>query len=71
MAELQIILANIKTGSHEIPKITSSFRDGVKEIREGVEQVNRVVDSLQQNVLIRSNLSEEPQPKSIDAGARP
>jgi phospholipid/cholesterol/gamma-HCH transport system substrate-binding protein len=71
MADLQVILANIKIGSSEIPKIATTFRDGIKEIREGVEQVNRVVDSMQQNVLIRSNLSEEPRPQGIDAGARP
>ena len=71
MAQLQAILANIKIGSDEIPKISTDFRDGIKEIREGVEQVNRVVDAMQQNVLIRSNLSGEPQPEGIDAGARP
>lgn len=71
MVDLQAILANIKIGSSEIPKIATTFRDGIKEIREGVEQVNRVVDSMQQNVLIRSNLSEEPRPEGIDAGARP
>ena len=71
MGALQVILANIKIGSSEIPKIATTFRDGIKEIREGVEQVNRVVDAMQQNVFIRSNLSGEPRPEGIDAGARP
>lgn len=71
MADLQVILGNVKFASYEIPEISTTFRDGIKEIREGVEQVNRVVDSVQQNFFIRSNLSEEPRPESIDAGARP
>jgi len=71
MADLQVILGNIRIGSNEIPKISTTFRDGIKEIREGVEQVNRVVDAMQQNVLIRSNISQEPRPEGIDAGARP
>ena len=69
--DLRVIAANIRTGSSDVPRITTSFRDGVKEIREGVEQVNRVVDSFQKNVFIRSNLPEEPKPAAIDSGARP
>jgi hypothetical protein len=43
----------------------------VDEIRVGVEEINRVVDSLQQNMFIRSNLPPEPMPATTDAGARP
>ena len=71
IASLQVILDNIKTGSYEVPEIATTFRNGIEEIRQEVEQVNRVVDSLQQNVFIRSNLSDQPVPKGIDAGARP
>ena len=71
IASLQVILDNIKAGSYEVPEIATTLRDGIEEIRQEVEQVNRVVDSLQQNVFIRSNLSDEPVPKGIDAGARP
>lgn len=71
IASLQVILDNIKTGSYEVPEIATTLRDGIEEIRQEVEQINRVVDSLQQNVFIRSNLSDEPVPKGIDAGARP
>ncbi len=69
--DLQTILKNIKSGSYNVPRISTSFRDGVDEIREGVEQINRVVDSLQQNVFIRKNLPDEPLAKTTDAEARP
>jgi phospholipid/cholesterol/gamma-HCH transport system substrate-binding protein len=70
-ADLQTILKNIKAGSTDVPRISTSFRDGVDEIRQGVEEINRVVDSLQQNMFIRSNLPPEPVPATTDAGARP
>lgn len=69
--DLQIIMKNIKTGSVKVPRIATSFLDGVEEIREGVEQIERVVDSLQQSILIRGNLPEEPDARITDAGARP
>jgi phospholipid/cholesterol/gamma-HCH transport system substrate-binding protein len=70
-ADLKIILKNIKAGSTDVPRISTSFRDGVDEIRQGVEEINRVVDSLQQNIFIRSNLPSEPMPATTDADARP
>lgn len=70
-ADLKIILENIKTGSYQVPRISTSFRDGVEEIREGVEQIDRVVDALQKSVLVRSNLPPEPNPRETDAQARP
>jgi phospholipid/cholesterol/gamma-HCH transport system substrate-binding protein len=69
--DLQIILKNIKAGSVKVPRIATSFLDGVEEIREGVEQIERVVDSLQQSIFIRGNLTDEPTAKVTDAGARP
>ena len=62
-ADLQIILKNIKAGSTDVPRISTSFRTGVEEIREGVEEINRVGESLQQSVFIRSNLPPEAAPK--------
>lgn len=70
-ADLQAIMANIKTGSNRVPEITTSFQEGIQEIRQGVEQVNRVVESLQRSALIRGNLPPEPVPGRTDAGARP
>lgn len=70
-ADLQDVIRNIRTGSDRVPQITTTFKSGIQEIRQGVEQVNRVVDSLQQNVLIRGNLPPEQEPLKTDAGARP
>jgi phospholipid/cholesterol/gamma-HCH transport system substrate-binding protein len=70
-ADLQVILKNIKAGSTDVPRISTSFRDGVDEIRQGVEEIDRVVDSLQQSIFIRSNLPPEPVPAVTDASARP
>jgi phospholipid/cholesterol/gamma-HCH transport system substrate-binding protein len=78
LAEIQVGAANlkqitddIKAGSTHVPKIATTFRDGVQEIREGVEQINRVVDSLQQNVFIRPHLPAEPPPGNTDAMTAP
>jgi len=65
------ILANLKQGSQDIPRVTSTAKEGIREIREGVENINRVVQSLQRNVIIRSNLPAEPAPVGTDVGIRP
>lgn len=69
--DLQVVMGNVRAGSRKVPQITTSFKEGIEEIRDGVEQVNRVVDSLQRNVLIRGHLPAEPEPVVTDAGARP
>ncbi len=71
VASLQVTLENIKTGSSHIPKISTTFRDGIQEIRDGVEQIDRVVDSMQKNVFIRSNLPAEPVAGETRADSRP
>ncbi len=70
-ADLRIILKNIKQGSTNVPKISSTFKDGIEEIRMGVEEINRVVDSMQKSVLIRGNLPPDPALQQTDALARP
>ncbi|MBW2199590.1 MAG: MCE family protein [Deltaproteobacteria bacterium] len=70
VATLNIILVNIKKGSEDIPQITQSAKGGILEIREEVDNIDKVVQSLQQNFLIRSNLPPEPEGKNIDAGLR-
>jgi phospholipid/cholesterol/gamma-HCH transport system substrate-binding protein len=56
--------------SHNIPEITRSVRNGVQEIRYGVEEIDKVVQSLQKNFLIKPNLPPEEEPENIDAGLR-
>jgi phospholipid/cholesterol/gamma-HCH transport system substrate-binding protein len=70
-SDLQVVVQNVKTGSYNVPQITTTFKDGIQEIRQGVEQVNRVVESMQKSILIRSNLPPEIVPARTDAGARP
>lgn len=67
----QVILENLKQGSEDIPRVTLTAKDGIREIREGVENIDRVVQSLQRNVVIRSNLPDEPLSMDTDAGIRP
>ncbi len=69
--KLGAIMANAEEGSYDIPRITESARDGIQEIREGVENIDEVVQSLQQNMLIRSNLPPDPVGQNTDAGLRP
>ena len=66
----KVILNNMETASFDVPKVTRSTTEGIKEIRESVENINKVVKSLQQNFLIRPNLPPEPVGKNTDAGLR-
>lgn len=66
-----VILENLERGSQDIPRVTATARDGIREIRQGVENIDRVVQSLQRNVIIRSNLPDEPTSMNMDAGLRP
>jgi len=68
---IQVILENLKRGSQDIPRVTVTAREGIREIREGVEDIDRVVQSLQRNIIIRSNLPDEPLSMDTDAGIRP
>ncbi|MDL1967086.1 MAG: MlaD family protein [Deltaproteobacteria bacterium] len=56
--------------SHDIPEITHSVKNGIKEIRDGVDEIDKVVRSLQENFLIKHNLPPEEKPENIDAGLR-
>ncbi len=68
---IQVILENLKQGSQDIPRVTATAREGIREIREGVADVDRVVQSLQRNIIIRTNLPDEPLSLDTDAGIRP
>jgi len=68
---LKTILSNIEKGSHDIPKATQSATKGIHEVRSAVENIDKVVQSLKQNFLIRSNLPPEPKVENVDAGLRP
>jgi phospholipid/cholesterol/gamma-HCH transport system substrate-binding protein len=69
--EIKIIVANIKKGSYDIPKVTQSANDGIYEIRSAVENIDKVVQSIQKNFLIKPNLPPESEPVNVDSGLRP
>jgi hypothetical protein len=50
--------------------VTGSVKNGVNEIRAAVENIDSVVQSLQKNVLIRSNLPPAPKGEGVDTGLR-
>ncbi len=70
ISSIKRILKEVEEGSHDIPEVTQSTKRGINEIRDGVENIDKVVESLQKNILIRSNLPPEPKGKNIDAGLR-
>lgn len=70
MDTLSRILKKIEDGSDDVPEITRTTRTGIREIRDGVQEIDRVVKSVQKNPLIRGNLPETPEPEAMDADAR-
>jgi len=70
LATFSVILNNMEKASFDIPKVTRSSLEGIGEIRQSVENIDKVVHSLQQNILIRGNLPAEPVGKNTDAGLR-
>ena len=70
MDQLKIVVNNLKKGSDDVPEITQTAKEGIQEIREGMDKINRVFQSLQENFIIRQNLPAAPAGKNIDAGLR-
>ena len=68
---LNVILSNLEKGSHDIPRVTRSSAQGIHEIREAVDNIDKVVTSIKKNFLIKPNLPPEPEAENIDAGLRP
>lgn len=68
---IKTILNNIEKGSHDVPKVTQTTTQGIDEVRNAVESINKVVQSLQKNFLIKPYLPEEPEAENVDAGLRP
>ena len=64
------ILVNIETGSRDVPVVTKSTKHGIREIRDGVEEIDKVVQSAQKSFLIKGNLPPEAKGEDIDTGLR-
>jgi len=70
MPTLQAILENTEEGSRDVPEITTSVTHIIQEARDEIESVDKVIQSLQNNFLIKPNLPPEPVGENTDAGLR-
>jgi len=70
MPRLESILKNVEQGSRNIPELSSSAVQGIKEARAELEKVDDIIQALQKNFLIRSNLPPEPVGRNTDANLR-
>lgn len=70
LQRLKASLANVEDASYDIPRITQSTQTGIEEIRNAVEETDRVIRSLQDNFLIKGNLPPAPEGENLDAGLR-
>lgn len=70
VATLNVVLSNVEEGSRDVPEITGTAKQGIKEIREGVQNIDKIVQSLQKNIIIRSNLPPGPARDDTNAGLR-
>ena len=68
---IQAILLNVEKGSEDIPRLTGATRDGIREIRDEMAEIDRIVQSLQKNFLVRGNLPKLPEDIDTDVGIRP
>jgi phospholipid/cholesterol/gamma-HCH transport system substrate-binding protein len=68
---IKTILTNVEAGSHDIPTIIKSTRQGIDEIRDSVDDADKIIQSIQKNPLIRGNLPPEPEAAPTDSGLRP
>jgi phospholipid/cholesterol/gamma-HCH transport system substrate-binding protein len=68
---IKTILTNVEAGSYDIPAILKSTRQGIDEVRSSFEEADKVIQSIQQNPLIRGNLPPAPEATPTDTGLRP
>jgi phospholipid/cholesterol/gamma-HCH transport system substrate-binding protein len=70
MPAVTAILQNAEQGSGDIPQITQSVTMGIQEARQEIENVDKIIQSLEKNILIRGNLPPEPVGENTDADLR-
>jgi phospholipid/cholesterol/gamma-HCH transport system substrate-binding protein len=68
---VQTILFNLEKGSRKVPAVIDTTTDGISEIRDTVENIDKIVHSVEKNFLIKPYLPEEPEAENVDAGLRP
>jgi phospholipid/cholesterol/gamma-HCH transport system substrate-binding protein len=62
-AKIDVILAQIEMGARSVPELARGAREGVRD-------VNQVLDSVKRNFLIRGNLTPDPPPDGLESPAR-
>ena len=70
MPTITNILQNAEKGSQDVPHITQSVAQGIQEARQEIENVDKIIQSLEKNILIRGNLPPEPVVENTDADLR-
>jgi len=70
MTMINQILANIEKGSQDVPAVTKRTKHGIREVRDAVDEADKVVQSVQESFFIKSNLPPEPEGEDIDTGLR-
>lgn len=70
VSSISIVLKEVEEGSGEIPQLTQSAKRGVQEMRDTLENADKILQSLQNNFLIRPNLPPEPKGEATEAGLR-
>ena len=63
LAQMDAILVQVEKGTRSVPELA-------RVAREGIRDVNQVLDSVKRNFLIRGNLTPYPPPDGLDSPAR-
>jgi phospholipid/cholesterol/gamma-HCH transport system substrate-binding protein len=70
VSSIKVVLQEVEKGSDDIPKLTQSAKRGLRELRDTLDNADKILQSLQKNIFIRSNLPPEIKGERTDAGLR-
>ncbi|MEE8400388.1 MAG: hypothetical protein V3S89_15360, partial [Desulfobacterales bacterium] len=70
VSSIKRTLKAVEKGSSEVPTMARSVRRGIQEARDSLGNADKVIQSLQKNILIRGNLPPDPKGETTDAGLR-
>jgi len=69
-SSISVVLKEVEKGSGEIPQLTQTAKRSIAEMRSTLENADKILQSLQNNFLIRPNLPPQPKGEAVDAGLR-
>lgn len=64
------MLQNMEPASRDLPALTGSSRTLLENIDERMDEIDDILKAVQENFLIKPNLPQSPEAKSIDSGLR-